>query len=112
MSTHTSLPRLSSGKKLEWQGGRPIYSAAQLHLVCALVELDPHPLDRDGKHLMARTIEALDLAPEEVLTAVADHINELRMQRSLKVRPRLSELQNMSAAAMNINAALYQLLKR
>jgi hypothetical protein len=88
--------KLSSGKKLEWADGRPVYSEAQLALCCALIELQPHPLDKDKKYLMSETVEALDLVPAEALIALGELIDEMRLERKLKYRPRRQAIQQLA----------------
>jgi hypothetical protein len=99
--SRTDSPVLASGHKLVWKDGRPVYSPAQLALCCSLVELPEHPLQLREKNMMSRTIEALDLVPDAALIALADLINELRLDGRLRHRPLLSEMRRMALTAID-----------
>jgi hypothetical protein len=92
MATGNREMVLSSGKPLQWVGGRPVYSEAQMELCGALIHLPPHPLDKNKRYLMASQIEALDLLSDSALRALAEKINLLRQLRQIKYQPRLYEL--------------------
>jgi hypothetical protein len=93
-------PVLSSGKPFPKNpyNGLPIFPPGVQELGMALVELDPHPLEKHEP--FGRPLFELDLVPAFALQIVAARIDQLRKERKLKHRPRFAEIRRMAIEAM------------
>jgi hypothetical protein len=93
-------PRLSSGQEFpkDPYNGLPIFPAGVKALGMALIELEPHPLEK--QYDFGRPLRELDLVPQFALEVVAAQIDAMRKSKKLKYRPRLSEIREMALKAM------------
>ena len=90
-----------------WSQGTFVYYRRGIwDIAAALIELDPHPIDKNKRNLMDETMVALSGYSDTALMLVAEQINQRRRNRQLKHRPRLHELKNMCAAASPVSADL------
>lgn len=101
--------KLSSGRSPFHADGTLKSSPGQAYLVNTLLKLVPHPKDEKlGYWYVPNLLQRIDLVPNNILLAVADHIKDEAEDGKMKYRPRLDEVERLVATAAAMHLAVKQ----
>jgi hypothetical protein len=98
-------------KMIELSSGKPLgihFTPGQRALIAVLFNLPPHRFDRDNPNHVLDCIRAVDLAPDDVLSLLADIIEG----STIKERPRIQFIESWVSAAVRMNTEIAEMYER